>query len=286
MNIDHKALSQALRTLDSAPKEIKATKHRYEQTLSEIRMQEQTGNYSPNYIKQKRESAKTDHDRVVDRLAESMKSALAVVKANNDYSSAEVKLDDPKLTNAFNIVSAMGKNTPYNTQISILNQFRGNPAALQVLEGLYRNNGLYFEKLAKDMQKPISSQAIEEMERTLAYYDYNVKKKGIYDLPIDKQAYWTKGEFAEQATRLGYDLKNESDPYEYALTEMQRVLNEERIYGDTETKAIATAQSIALGNAMQEISEAKRTGADESSVFNNALKQFERFEDKKQYTTE
>ena len=114
MSIDHRSLRQALRTLDEAPKKITQAKRQYSADLEEIRKLERSGNYSPNYIAKAKADAKEKRDRAVKTLAESMKPALNVVRANNDYSTAELDLNNPKLQTALNIINGQGKNLAHN----------------------------------------------------------------------------------------------------------------------------------------------------------------------------
>lgn len=274
--IDHKKLAAALKTLDAAPKAIELAKEKYQQDMANIRANEATGRYAPVTIEKAKREAKEERDRKIKALAESMKTALVEVKRNNSYETEPLALDDPKLTNALSVIGIMGKNMPLNTQINMLNQFRGNPAALAVLEGAYKQNGLYFHDMAHDMQQPIKQQAIEEMERVFAYYDYNLATKGVVDVDM-KHAFWTKNQFAEQAKRLGYNLDEESDPYEYAISEMRRKLDEDTFSPDDATRAAVQAKKWELDIALQNLKAAKQTGADEGAVFNKAIQRFQSF---------
>ena len=272
--IDHAKLKSALKTLDSAPKAINAAKSKYTSELQTIRELEKGGNYSPNYINRQKEAAKKERDRTVKSLAESMITAYETVVENNDYSAEQLALDDPKFTNALNIVTLLGKNMPHSTQASVLAQFRGNPAALSVLEQAYRKNGLYFADMAHEMQKPISTQTLEEMQNCLAGYVYNAEQKGIYDLDTDK-IYWSQGDYAKQAQRLGYDLENES-VFDYALAEESRRLELASYSSDPDTRSHAQAQSYALEKARLELAAARKNGGDEAGIFEKALAQVER----------
>lgn len=272
MSINHAALKQALRTLDESPKRITQAKQQYSTDLEEIRKLERTGNYSPNYIAKAKADAKEKRDRTIKTLVESLKPALATVKANNDYSTAELNLDDPKLQAALSIINTQGKNLAHNLQVTILSQFRGNPSALAVLEGAMKSHGLYFSGLAREMQKPISSEALENMTTALAFYDYGVMSKGIYDFD-EKKIYWTQNAFKEQAQRLGYDLENGTeDAYVYALTELQRQAEEERFSPEEENSTKAAVRRMMLDSIKAEVADAKKNGQDEAEAFNRAIK--------------
>lgn len=274
MSIDHKALKQALRTLDEAPKKISQAKRQYSADLEEIRKLEKTGNYSPNYLTKAKADAREKRDRTIKTLAESMKPALATVKANNDYSAAELNLDNPKLQTALNIINTQGKNLAHNLQAQILGQFRGDPSSLAVLEGALKANGLYFHSLAHEMQKPISSEALENMTTALAFYDYGVTSKGVFDFDETK-IYWTRNAFAEQAQRLGYDLEDGTqDAYNFALAELRRQAEQER-FGDPNNSAEAWARKMALDMAQNEVTKARESGQDEAEAFNRAVKRIQ-----------
>lgn len=271
--IDHKALKAALKTLDSAPRAIEAAKTKYRAEMNDIRAKESSGNYGPNNIRQMQEAAKRERDRAIKSLAESMKPALQTVRANNDYSGEQLSLDDPKFSNALTVIGMLGKSMPLSTQASILGQFRGNPAALSVLEQAYKKNGLYLASTAHEMQRPINSQALDEMEIALAYYDHSAAQ-GFPDFDYGKIR-WTHQAFAEQAERLGYDTTDES-PYAYALAEESRRLELDSYSDDPVTRARAQAQRLALEKGRMELEAARKNGTDEASAFERALAQVER----------
>ena len=272
--IDHAKLKAALKTLDSAPKAIDAAKARYRTKMQEIKEMEASGKYAPLNIKTAKTEAQRERDRTVKALAESMLPALETVKRNNDYTGEQIALDDPKFTNALNVISLLGKNVPLSTQASILSQFRGNPAALSVLEQAYKKNNLYMHTTAHEMQKPVSAAAIDDMETALSYYVYNAQK-GIYDFDTTK-CHWTQHEFGEQAERLGYDTSAES-PYAYALAEESRRLEAEQFTElDDKERVRNRAQLYAVQKAQRDLTNARTSGGDEAAVFEAALRQVER----------
>lgn len=273
MMIDHAKLKSALKTLDSAPKAIEAAKSRYMAEMQTIKEQEASGKFAPVQIKASREQAKKEKDRVIKALAESMKPALKTVRENNDYTGEQLSLDDAKFSNALSVINMLGHSMPLSTQASILGQFRGNPAALSVLEQAYKKNNLYLSSVAHEMQQPVNSQALDEMGEALAFYDHNAAK-GIYDLDYDKIR-WTHKAFAEQAERMGYDTTSEN-PYDYALAEESRRLELDSYSSDPDTRARATAQRFALEKARLELAETRKSGGDEAGIFEKALAQVER----------
>ena len=277
MGINKKALGSALHVLDESPKKIATAKAKYQQDLNAIREKERSGNYSPNYISKAKQDAKAEHDRVVKALVDGMKAAYNTVLENNDYSAEEINLDDKRLQTALSIVNTQGKNLPHNLQVKLLNQFRGDFGALSVLEGAFRANGLYFEKMAHEMQTPIKESALNDMATAFSYYDFDLTR-GIVNFD-EKRIMWSKGAYAAQAERLGLDLSGEDDSYLYALNELKRQLDDETFSGatnDTRAQGIASSRRWAIESAAQELANAKNTGKNESEIFNSTIKHLER----------
>ena len=268
-------LARALKTLDTAPKEIDKAKAEYRAKLDEIRQHEASRQWSPAAIDRMKAEAKAKRDRTISGLADGMINAYNYVATNNTYTGADLDLDDPKFKTAVNLLSVLGNKMPYDTQVSILNQFRGNTAALAVLEEAYKKNNLYTASMAHDMQRPISGEAMTNMANTLNAYLYNKETKGIIDFDIDQYSRWTKNAFGQQAQRLGLDMDSASDPYEFALEQMRSGLEEDMFNG----KASSNSQALQwrLDLAKQEIARAKANGEDVASVFNAAMKRVEDF---------
>ena len=268
-------LARALKTLDTAPKEIDKAKAEYRAKLDEIRQHEASRQWSPASLDRMKAEAKAKRDRTISGLADGMINAYNYVVTNNTYTGADLDLDDPKFNKAITLISVLGDKMPYDTQVSVLNQFRGNTAALAVLEEAYKKNHLYAASMAHDMQRPISSQAMENMSRTLNTYVYKRDFKGVIDFDIDEHSRWTKDAFGKQAQRLGLDMDSASDPYEFALEQMRSGLEEDMFNG----KASSNSQALQwrLDLAKQEIARAKANGEDVASVFNAAMKRVEDF---------
>lgn len=268
-------LAKALKTLDTAPKEIDKAKAEYRAKMDEIRQHEASRQWSPASLDRMKAEAKAKRDRTISGLADGMINAYNYVATNNNYTGADLDLDDPKFNKAITLISVLGDKMPYDTQVSVLNQFRGNTAALAVLEEAYKKNHLYAASMAHDMQRPISSQAMENMSRTLNTYVYKRDFKGVIDFDIDEHSRWTKDAFGKQAQRLGLDMDSASDPYEFALEQMRSGLEEDMFNG----KASSNSQALQwrLDLAKQEIARAKANGEDVASVFNAAMKRVEEF---------
>ena len=214
--IDRKKMAESLKILAENPGKIKAQEKLYQERLAEIRAKETSGNWSPNTIAREKAEAKEARDRVSHALAHAMHPALEYVKANNDYTTIPIDLENAKLSRALDTVNLLGKNMVYSDQVGILNQFRGDPASLRVLEATFRKNGnTWAADVAKEMQKPISPQALEEMSVVLAFHDY-AESQGRFDFPAEKMM-WTHANFKKQADRLGLDLDGVADPYSLML---------------------------------------------------------------------
>lgn len=283
MAIDNKRLAESLKILAENPGKIEAEKRKYNDRMAEIKAEEAKGIWSPNAIKEKRARALEDRDRVCHALAHSMRSALDTVKANNDYSSVTIDLDNKKLQTALSMVSLMGEKMTYNDQLGVLAQFRGDPASLRVLEAAFAKNGQdWAAKNAREMQKTISEQAINEMSVVLTFHEY-AEQRGRFDFPIEK-ARWTRGEFGKQAERMGFDIDGVSDPFLLAIDMTMDSLEEQDSANmeesdpvkATQARAKITAQRLKLAAAKQEIANAAKTGKDPAEIFNRALSTVEK----------
>lgn len=280
--INHKELAKALSVLASTPNKIAEEKAKYERRLAEIKAKEATGNWSPNTIKAEKEKALADRDRVCHTLAHAMRPALETVKANNNLADEPLDINDPKIQNAINVISVVGKNLTYTDQISMLESFRGNPAALRFVQSAFKKNGMtYAAQQAGEMMKTISNQAISDMETVLNFHDY-AESQGRLDFPIER-ATWTKGEFGRQFDRMGYNPDTKEDPFTYALDEAMNGIREREFepMNDTDPeqaakdKALIAAQKLKLAVAQRDVAKAKESGGDVAEAFNKAMKTFE-----------
>lgn len=282
MAINHKELSKALSVLASAPGKIADAQAKCRDRLAEIDAEERKGIWGKVTLDKRREEAYADRDRVCHALAHSMRPALETVKANNSLADEPLDINDPKIQNAVNVISLMGKSLTYTDQISMLESNRGNPAALRFLQSAFKKNGMsYAADQAGEMMRPISSRAIEEMSEVLAFHDY-AEKQGRLDFPIER-ARWTKSEFQRQYDRLGYNPDTKADPYSYALDEAMSGLKEREFdtlaEADPEqaakTKARIDAQKLKIALAQRDVAKAKESGGDVAEAFNKAMKAVE-----------
>lgn len=282
-SFDRKKMAECLKILAENPGRIKAQDKLYSERLAEIKAREASGNWSPNTIKREREEAKAEHDRVAHALANAMRPALEYVRQNNDFTALPIDLDNSKLQRAVNMIGLMGKNLSFSDQAGLIDQFRGDPASLRVLEAAFSKNGQeWAAKTAKEMQKPISNQALDELSVVLAFHEYH-ERKGEFSFPAEKMV-WTHPAFAQHAQKLGLDLDEVADPYSLALDlTLARLQEEEFATAENpdpahaaQERARIAAQKYKLSNAKQEIRKATETGADPAAIFNKALTTAER----------
>ena len=228
MAINHKELSKALSVLASAPGKIAEAQEKCRQQIAAVDAKDKNL-WAPATLERERAVAREERDRVCHALARSMRPALETVKANNSLADEPLDINDPKIQNAINVISLMGKNLTYTDQISMLESFRGNPAALRFIQSAFKKNGMsYAAEQAGEMMRPISAQAISEMEEVLNFHDY-AESQGRFDFPISR-AHWTKAEFGRQYDRMGYNPDTKADPFTYALEEALSGLAERRPY--------------------------------------------------------
>lgn len=280
---DRKKLTEAYKVVVENPRRIKVQDQLYRDRLAEIRAKEATGNWSPNTIKREREEAKAEHDRVAHALANAVRPALEYIRANNDYSALPIDLDNNKLQRALNMVGLMGKNLSFSDCAGLVSQFRGDPASLRVLQAAFEKNGQeWAAKTAKEMQQPISNQALEDLSTVCAYHEY-YQAKGEFSFPAEKMT-WTHPAFEKQAQKLGLDFDEAPDSYSLALDLTLSRLQEEEYATAQEADQVQAAQARAriaaerykLANAKSEISKAIANGEDPARIFNKAMATAER----------
>ena len=281
MSINHSELSKALSVLASAPGKIAEAQEKCRQQIAAVDAKDKNL-WAPATLERERAAAREERDRVCHALAHSMRPALETVKANNSLADEPLDIHDPKIQNAINVISLMGKNLTYTDQISMLESFRGNPAALRFVQSAFKKNGLtYAAEQAGEMMKPISNKAIEQMSEVLNFHDY-AEAQGRLDWQIER-AYWTKGEFQRQYDRMGYNPETKSDPYSYALDEAMNGLKEREFDTMSEAdpeqaakaKAWIAAQKLKIAVAQRDVAKAKESGGDVAEAFNKAMKAVE-----------
>lgn len=242
----------ALQTLAKGPKEIDAARAQYNEDMGHIRKLESSGNYAPNYIQRKKDSAREKLDTATRKAIDGMRPALETVRAHKSNSGARLDISDNRIQDTIRTVQAMGKDLSYDAQISIVESFRGDAPALAFVSDLFRRNHLFAADYAKSLTREVSDQAVEDMETAIAFYDYN----GQFDA---SKIHWSRGEFAQALERNTVDPGK--DPYVAAMVEMKHMARDD-----------ANAQQL-FGSALSHISEeeAKGNDVDTAAVLNMAL---------------
>lgn len=268
MSINHAELKKALKIMTEAPESIRRAEDRYKEKLLDIQKKEESGRWSPNAIKSDRLLAKDDRNRVVGRLMNQMKSAINIISANNSVYGESCDFADPKFQAAISFISLMGKDMTPTDQINLLENFRGNPGALNALGSAMKKNGLYFADRAKEMTKTVPSQALEEALYVCSKYELN----GVVDLGHMR---WTKDEFKKAAERYGYDMTDAPDPYIAALTDARDNIP---VSDDEKEQARNTAAKWKIDSAIKELNAAKATGqGNREDIFSKAVRDIESY---------
>ncbi len=265
MSINHKELARSLDVIAQNPKKIKEAEEKCKAALADIRSKEASGNWSPNAIKRMRDEAIAERNRVCHALAHAMRPALETIKQNNSPSQEPLDINSPKIQNAVNVLSLMGKNLTFADQASILESFRGDPAALRFLQSAFQKNGLKFAaQQAGEMMRSVSQHAIDQVEEVLNFHDY-AERQGRYDFPADRMV-WTHGEFQRQIDRMGLDDSDAVNPLYNALDDAAEA------YGSaTDNPAWRQTFRLIADLAKQKIND----GADPTSVMNDTIRHFE-----------
>lgn len=203
----------AIKTLDQGPAKIKAAKSEYSKADAYMQDASTRRTWSEKGREDFYAAAREKRDNVIRNETRKMATALATVRAYNNYPGEKIDLNSTKLQNALSIVNMMGKSLPPAQQLSILEDFRGQPATLEFLSQAYDKNDLYFAKYAKEMAAPIPSNVLDQWEQAIAYADYT----GEWD---ENRIYWERREFEKAANRLGFE-PNGDDPFVEALRSMR-----------------------------------------------------------------
>ena len=261
---DHNKLKSALKTMTTAPGEIRAAEDKYKAEIADIDAHKDI--YAPSYTRELKQKAADKRERIVGTLIKSMRGAIADIQENNSFEDEPLDFNSPKLQNAINTINAVGGELPASAQISMLESFRGDPAALKYIGKAFKKNGLFFAERANDMVKPISDQALQDAAYVCGSYD-------IYGTaPLDHMRF-SGSEFRQQAQRMGYDLDdaNLPDPFIAALN-----AERDRIDG---SDAKGKARQLYLEKALSDYKAAKNgSGENPTDVFAKAIANIERHE--------
>lgn len=222
------AFRSALKTLDAGPKKIAQAREEYSAADAYMRDPANSRRYSDigkeNYYK----TAKTKRDTVIKGEVAKIAKALETVREYRTFPNESINLGDSKLQAALNIINLMGSKLPHAQQISIIQDFQGRPAELNFLADVFDSQKLYYGNYARELAKPVSEEAISNLEYCVGAYE------GLGKWPFDNKCYWTRNAFAEAASLYGFDVADGKDAYVEALkaaregksVEEQRVISE------------------------------------------------------------
>lgn len=243
------AFRSALKTLDAGPKKIEATCKEYR--AADEYMQQHKRTYSEIGQQRYYEAAQAKRDTVINGEVSKIAKALETVREYRTFPGEAIDLSSTKLMNAISVMSVVGRKMRPDEQLSIAEQFRGEPAALHFLADLYRQNGLYYADHVDAMAKPVSQEALDNMQYAVDSYEQLGK------WPEDK-IYWTKGEFSEAASRYGFDVADGKDAYIEALKAARegKSVEEQRILSSAITQ---------IQNGREHLTDAQK-----AEIFNDA----------------
>ena len=216
----------ALKALDQGPKAIKVAKATYDGASNYMKQHEK--DWSENGRRDFYAAAREKRDAAIQAECKKMEAAIGTLRLYRSYPNEVVDLNSTQLQNALSIVNLMGKKLPPAQQLSILEAFRGQPATLEFLSQVYKQNGLFYGDYAAEMAKPLSEDAINEMEANIFRTEYS----GEWDAG---KVYWVEHEFERTGARLGFDVQT-VDPYVEALRSMK-----ENAKNQDEARAVSNA---------------------------------------------
>jgi len=203
------AFKAAIKTLDAGPKKIAQARAEYDE--ADRYMREHKRIYSEvgqqNYYKTVQAKRDTTIKAEIGKIAK----ALETVREYRTFPGEAIDLNSTRLMNAISVMNVLGKKLRPDEQLSIAEQFRGQPAALHFLADLYRQNGLYYADHVDAMAKPVSQEALDNLDYCVGAYEM------LGQWPFDEKCYWTQHEFEEAASRYGFDVADGRDAYVEAL---------------------------------------------------------------------
>lgn len=244
------AYKSALKTLDAGPKKIAQARAEYEE--ADRYMREHKRIYSEvgqqNYYK----TARAKRDTTIKTEVGKIGKALETVREYRTFPGEAIDLNSTRLMNAISVMNVLGKKLRPDEQLSIAEQFRGQPAALHFLADLYRQNGLYYADHVDAMAKPVSQEALDNLDYCVGAYEM------LGQWPFDEKCYWTQHEFEEAASRYGFDVADGRDAYVEALKAARegKSVEEQRILSSAITQ---------IQNGREHLTDAQK-----AEIFNDA----------------
>jgi len=281
MSFDKKELAKSLKILATAPAEIEKQKQAYRDKMKEIDAEERKGIWGKVTLDGRRKEALKARNDICNRLVDSMVTAYNFVVTNNNYADSEtIDFDNARLQNVLKMIDIMGKDMSATDQMAILSEFRGNIGALRVIEKSFAKNGLYMKSAAREMQKPVPEEALDQMERVLNKAVY-AKAGGMLDFNFDI-CKWTHSAFGKQLEKLGLD--SDADPYaavlDAAAGNLSTEINELELSNLPQSEKASAisrkkAELLRLQLTKDEVRKARENGENPASMINRQLSKME-----------
>lgn len=240
----------ALKAMDQGPKAIKAAKAAYKEADDYMKQHEK--DWSENGRRDFYAAAREKRDAAIQAECKKMEAAVSTLRSFREYPGENIDLNSTALQNALRIIEMMKGKLPYNQQVSIAESFRGQPATLTFLADVYETNGInaHMVQYVRDMAKPLSLNALDEMEQNVFRAEYSGEWDGA-------RTYWVEHEFERTAARLGFDVQT-VDPYVEALRSMK-----ENAKNQDEARVVANALF-----KMQNAGELGMSDSDKEQIMN------------------
>lgn len=251
----------ALKTLDAGPRRIAQAREEYNQADAWMKDSAHNRNFSQAGQEHYYATAKAKRDTAIKAEVDKIGKALEVARELRNFPNEKIDLSDAKLQAALNIVNLMGGKLPHAQQISIIQDFQGKPAELNFLADVFDSQKLYYGNYARELAKPISEEALNNLDYCCGAYEMLGK------WPFEEKCYWTQNAFAEAASRFGFDVADGKDAYVEALKSARA--------GQT-----PEAQRI-LSSAIAQIQNGREylTDAQKAEIFNDATAKVKAFAD-------
>lgn len=247
------SFKSAIKTLDEGPKRIEKARAEYADTCAYMKDPAVKRTFSEVAQQKYFDRARDKRDSIVKSEVSKIAQALETVREYRTFPGEAIDLSSTKLMNALTVINTMGKKLRPDEQLSIAEQFRGEPAALHFLGELYRQSGLYYGDFVDSMAAPIPETALENLQYCVDSYE------GLGKWPFEDKCYWTRNAFAEAASRYGFDVTTGADAYIEALKSARE--------GQTpEAQRILSGAIIQI----QQGNEIGMTDAQKAEIFNDA----------------
>lgn len=254
MSIDSKARKAnyyaALKTLDSGPREIDAARQQFDYDMANIREMEGKRIWAPVAVDRMKAQAQSKRDESIRKAVDRMRPALETVQAERNAPGEMLDIDNAQLQRAITVCNTMGKKLSPSDQIAIIEKFRGDAASLRFVADLFDKYGLYYGDYARQLTKPVSSEAIQNIAVEIGRYD-NFGKFETDNLR------WSNGEFSKALERNG--VNTNEDPFVAAAVELKHAHRDD-----------PSAQQ-SMGGAIAAMRKAQEEGRDDAATMGEIL---------------